>query len=464
MANAIRKSAAIALAAGLTFAGIGGVALETTVAQAQQAVSSIDETATRSLTIHKRLAPQSGNAATGEQNAASATGRPGANIGYEIKLVQELNTPADWQAAATLTPQTAASNNPVQTGTTNAQGELTFNNLAKGVYLVTETDAPDGVTKAEPFLAYVPMANPAGNGWIYNVHVYPKNTQTTVTKAVKDAGVHNGGNVEYTITTSSDSAKDSGAGTGFTIEDTLPAGVVPSAQNVVVKHEDGTAIAAGDYTLTVNGQNVKVEFNQTGRNNLSTNNTPVQVVITAAYNGTVNEATNSATVTIGTTQYTSNAVVSHWGNLTINKTGLNSAKLTGAEFQIVQCQAGGNNTWTQVANTGAQTIGGNDTFTTDADGSVTVNGIHVSDFADNVAGEGAKYCVQETKAPGGYVGSDQLYPIDLTTANKTATVDISNETSRNLLPSTGGMGIALLVLAGLGIVGVGAYSARRNAA
>lgn len=464
MANAIRKSAAIALAAGLTFAGIGGVAIEASVAQAQQTVSSIDDNAARSLTIHKRLAQKSGNAATGEENAAFATGRPGENITYEIKLIQALNTPADWQAAAALTPENATSTNPAVTGTTNAQGEVTFDNLAKGVYLVTETDAPAGVTKAEPFLAYVPMANPAGDGWIYNVHVYPKNTQTSVTKTVKDAGVHNGGNVEYTITANTDSAKDSGAGATYTVEDTLPAGVVPSAQNVVVKHEDGTAIAAGDYTLTVNGQNVKVEFNQTGRNNLSTNNTPVQVVITAAYNGTVNEATNSATVTIGTTQYTSNAVVSHWGNLTINKTGLNSAKLTGAEFQIVQCQAGGNNTWTQVANTGAQTIGGNDTFTTDANGSVTVNGIHVSDFADNVAGEGAKYCVQETKAPGAYVGSDQLYPIDLTTANKTATVTISNETSRNLLPSTGGMGIALLVLAGLGIVGVGAYSARRNAA
>lgn len=69
----------------------------------------------------------------------------------------------------------------VFTGTTDADGLLTFSTatnaaFTQGRYLVVETNHPDKVTlPARPFLVDVPMTNPAGNGWIYNVHIYVKN-------------------------------------------------------------------------------------------------------------------------------------------------------------------------------------------------------------------------------------------------------------------------------------------------
>lgn len=67
------------------------------------------------------------------------------------------------------------------TGTTDPNGEVTFSTMkyasfTQGRYLVVEDKHPDKVTKpARPFLVDVPMTNPAGTGWLYDVHVYVKN-------------------------------------------------------------------------------------------------------------------------------------------------------------------------------------------------------------------------------------------------------------------------------------------------
>lgn len=62
------------------------------------------------------------------------------------------------------------------TQTTNAQGEAVFSNLQLGVYLVEETKGDPHTTHfTDPFFVSIPMTNPQGDGWIYNVHVYPKN-------------------------------------------------------------------------------------------------------------------------------------------------------------------------------------------------------------------------------------------------------------------------------------------------
>ena len=66
---------------------------------------------------------------------------------------------------------------------TAPDGTTKFSDLALGLYLVVETTKPAAVTEAvEPFLVSVPMTKVGENGkadptqWLYDIHVYPKNS------------------------------------------------------------------------------------------------------------------------------------------------------------------------------------------------------------------------------------------------------------------------------------------------
>lgn len=62
---------------------------------------------------------------------------------------------------------------------TNDKGIASFTNLDVGFYVVIETTTPDKVTApADPFIVSVPMTKADGSGWLYDVHVYPKNKTT----------------------------------------------------------------------------------------------------------------------------------------------------------------------------------------------------------------------------------------------------------------------------------------------
>ena len=65
--------------------------------------------------------------------------------------------------------------------TNEAEGKVVFNELPVGLYLVIETTSPAAVTqKVEPFLVSIPMTRigdtAAGEQWLYDVTVYPKNS------------------------------------------------------------------------------------------------------------------------------------------------------------------------------------------------------------------------------------------------------------------------------------------------
>lgn len=73
----------------------------------------------------------------------------------------------------------ASENGEKEELTTNAQGIASFTNLDVGFYVVIETKTPDKVTApAAPFIVSVPMTKADGSGWLYDVHVYPKNKTT----------------------------------------------------------------------------------------------------------------------------------------------------------------------------------------------------------------------------------------------------------------------------------------------
>lgn len=83
--------------------------------------------------------------------------------------------------------------------TTDTSGVVKFEELPLGLYLVLETETPDSVrTACEPFFVSVPMTKVSGDtkggltDWLYNVHVFPKNStaygQAVLQKVGKQSG------------------------------------------------------------------------------------------------------------------------------------------------------------------------------------------------------------------------------------------------------------------------------------
>lgn len=149
---------------------------------------TIDESRTGSITIHKYEYNGTGGVkGTGDESDSSklptdADVKPLANVTFKITKIAELGAYYGEDAKALPTVELAKTMSAIGTSlvaTTQTNGEAKFDNLALGLYLVEETDAPAQITgKVGDFLVSVPMTNATGDDWLYNVHVYPKNSST----------------------------------------------------------------------------------------------------------------------------------------------------------------------------------------------------------------------------------------------------------------------------------------------
>jgi len=95
---------------------------------------------------------------------------------------------------------------PAAVVTTGADGSVTTDPLDKGFYLVVEQPAANPTLASHeiasmsfPFIVAVPMTNATGDGWIENVHVYPKNGDISIDKKVNVDAVFVGETVTWTI-------------------------------------------------------------------------------------------------------------------------------------------------------------------------------------------------------------------------------------------------------------------------
>ena len=156
----------------------------------------IDTTKTGSITIHKYTeGTAKGTAASGKEDASQvpAGAVPIKDVGFTIYKVKDATKLAGYYST---TPASLPAATDYYTGTgknvqvnadvaalkvgnevlTNADGDAEFTNLDLGLYLVVETTSPAIVTgPCDPFLISVPMTTD-GDDWLYNVHVYPKNS------------------------------------------------------------------------------------------------------------------------------------------------------------------------------------------------------------------------------------------------------------------------------------------------
>ncbi|MCL1899212.1 MAG: SpaH/EbpB family LPXTG-anchored major pilin [Promicromonosporaceae bacterium] len=114
---------------------------------------------------------------------SGVSNRPIRDVTFEICRHPDidLTTRAGWAAARDLTLADMlalqASDDLVDCddATTDANGRVHFPDLELGLWLVRETATPRDVIPASPFVVAIPMTDPSGTEWMYDIYVYPKN-------------------------------------------------------------------------------------------------------------------------------------------------------------------------------------------------------------------------------------------------------------------------------------------------
>ena len=206
----------------------------TTGAATTTYTSTIDKSKTGTITIHKYLMEDSSTASSnyGEKlteddlpkdTKGNTLTKPAEGVGFTLYKVMDMQALIDYYDGKY--------DNPVTVGTylsdgkidmskvvdesgskaiinddtngkqvlTDANGEVTFDEVPLGLYVAIETKKPAEVTSAvAPFLISVPMTKvgKSGNGaateWLYDIHVYPKNQTTTGKITLEKKGVIGG--------------------------------------------------------------------------------------------------------------------------------------------------------------------------------------------------------------------------------------------------------------------------------
>ena len=451
-----------------------------------------------SLTIHKFANNNPGTAGNGTQ-LEDTSGLGAALQGAQFKLEKvngiDLSTQAGWIEAEKLQKSNGAgaTYTDVTSGTTDANGELTFDGLPIGLYRVTETKAPEGHRiSAAPFFVALPMTDPVElNDWMSNVHVYPKNNKTADqgTKTVNDAATAIAGNdIQYTIDQPLEQrAADAPARTQYVISDFYPADRLEYKSINIDGYTEGT-----DYNVDTNTAGIaQIIFTEAGRAKVDEASRTADAAIQANLTFEVLDPENTETV-VNKFKVSENFAgdpgdpedptdpptdpedpedpqwpKSYFGSVDIAKVNSEGTRLPGAEFDLYRCDS-------KAALQGEALRSG---IVADDTAKPEVNQLRVNDWANNaVVAENDRgfYCLVETKAPAGYELNAQPIRFQVLKGTQEASIALTSVNVTDVednagfqLPLTGGQGILILLLAGgaLLIIGRGyaLYTQRKSA-
>lgn len=554
MSKTIAKPIALAIAAGITLGGSFGAGapafaqgLNAQQTQADAAdgetpavdregatqvlppASAIPDAKDYSLTLHKSLNPRILGESTGNADA-HVSGEPLNGAHFQLQKLQgnireqaglsnlaavadEFNrAKGNWHGNGGLTTPPLDEKFQTRTGVTGAAGvagELKFEGLDPGAYLVTETQTPapqgaEGFVKSKPYIILVPTVNEDGTGWEKHVHSYPKNSSAKVAKEVVDENKHalddfrdpESAQIGYGLTVHVPNIPEGDFLGEFVVQDSYnneELGIDENLNPLVYRVPGGNGrpklLDASAYQVQTrqpvasNTQNLPADVNESFKIAIDADTAGLESgdSVYVAYQATllnaadqdIENAVNSSGEILSASgsqrfETPNDKVVTYIGDVQIHKVDQsnNERFLEGADFALFRCDAPD-----KIIQSG----------TTDANGQLTFSGIHVSDWINNEAPQkGVEYCLQETDAPSGYLQTrEEPYRFFLNVDSRefvegsqngetirrvSMTIENIPDTDRPLLPKTGGMGILLVALLGLGIIGGGVYAARRNSA
>ena len=145
---------------------------------------------------------------------------------------------------------------------TDQNGKTGASNLEQGLYLVIETRVPENVTSTtDPFLVSLPMTTIDGNGWNYDVTVYPKNEtgmpdlSKTVREAQADTGKNNGSADDITDGYAHTATASDGDVVEYQVISTLP--TITSPATALTTYTFVDSLSKG---IQYNKNDVKLEF------------------------------------------------------------------------------------------------------------------------------------------------------------------------------------------------------------
>lgn len=393
--------------------------------------SDINLAAATSLTITKLEQPQAfGQPSDGLPIADLSGYTPIAGVTFAATLVplsHPLNTNDGWQQAAKLSVTEAenlvSGTAPRAVGTTNAGGNLAFNTLGVGLYLIEETATPAGVVAGDPFLVVLPIPHPTStNSWLYDVHVYPKNARVAVSLDVVDRdaftvdGAVSGGagaaDAANTVTWNARAdIPRQGATDGYQIVSMVdaslrflatPPGTTPTSHpggvSVSLSGNSGIALTPADYSLTTPsgaGGEIVVTLRPSGLikvDGAKAADADTQVRLSyvtqvLAEGELTNEVRLCASLACiaGTengdavgTGATSDMATTKWGPLKIlvHEVDKPATLIPGAKFELYLSEADAR------AKKNPISAGGATEWVTDSQGRITVPGLRFSNFVD----------------------------------------------------------------------------------
>lgn len=384
----------------------------------------------------------------------------------------------------------------VQEGKTNAAGQITFTGLKEGKYIIVEDKTKSTIagkeelanSKAVPLVVELPVYKAEGGTFTTGdnaLYVYPKNTvdKPSIDKVVSEDAKHDTALIGETKTFKVTSTMPEGIKDykKLTFTDKFSAGLTYTG-NLVVK-KGNTVVDPSNYStdgtsaVGTKAAAISIAFKEDYIKTLNPKD-----VITITYDAVINEEAvmgaanpNDVKLTYGTNPDSTKEVKPdenpelHTGGAKfVKKDQTTKAALKDAEFKVTntegkylkQTVSNGKvvkNEWVSSQNDGTVIKSNNN-------GEFEVKGLPYGTAGNKNTEGSTTYKLVETKAPTGYalltnaieftVSSDSY-----SNAQKLNTINNNKVT----IPQTGGIGSALVIAAGVLVVGLGFIAKRRSA-